>query len=95
MIKKEMIKAIQQHEANLYLELKQTERSFGKDSSMAVRNRAEWGAMYELMKILNIKPDFNLPEMEMAMQVHILAEQENKMVEQFEQEDFDKGDIGF
>lgn len=76
MTKANMIKSIQQHEAKLYLELKQTERLFGQDSSMAKRNRAEWGTMYELMKILNIKPDFDLPEMEMAMQVDTLMRKE-------------------
>ena len=71
MKKADMIKTIQQHEANLYLQLKQTEQLFGQDSSMAVRNRAEWNVVYELMKILNIKPDFNLPEMEMAIQAEV------------------------
>lgn len=69
MTKAEMIKMIQQHEAKLFLELKQTEKLFGQNSSMAKRNRAEWGTMYELMKILNVKPDFDSPEMEMAMQI--------------------------
>ena len=76
MTKANMIKAIQQHEAKLYLELKQTERLFGQDSSMAVRSRAEWSTMYELMKILNIKPDFDSPEMEMAMQIDTLMRKE-------------------
>jgi len=76
MTKANMIKAIQQQEANLYLELKQTERLFGQDSSMAKRSRAEWGAMYELMKVLSIKPDFDSPEMELAMQIDTLMRKE-------------------
>lgn len=76
MTKANMIKAIQQREANLYLELKQTERLFGRDSSMATRSRAEWGAMYELMETLSIKPDFDSPETEMAMQINALMRKE-------------------
>ena len=76
MTKANMIKAIQQHEANLYLELKQTERLFGQDSPMTKRSRAEWSTMYELMKTLNIKPDFDSPEMDEAMRIDTLMRKE-------------------
>ena len=91
MKKADMIKKIQEKDAKLYLQTKQYESLFGRDSHLATSHRNEWMAIYELMKELDIKSDYSLPEWDKAMEIM----REIKMVEQFEADDFAKRDIGY
>lgn len=91
MKKVDMIKKIQEKDAKLYLQTKQYESLFGKDSNLATAYRNEWMAIYELMKELDIKSDYSLPEWEKAMEIAM----EIRMIEQFEVDDFAKRDIGY
>lgn len=91
MKKADMIKKIQEKDAKLYLQTKQYESLFGRDSHLATSHRNEWMAIYELMKELDIKSDYSLPEWDKAMEIM----REIKMVEQFEADDFARRDIGY
>lgn len=62
MTKKEMIKTIQQKEAELFLEMKEYARLFGEESPQHKTKRMVWGEIFGLMHELNIKPDVFLPE---------------------------------
>lgn len=95
MKKADIIKKIQQEEAKMWLEVKRSELAYGQDSPLHAHDRTRWKAVYDLMEVLGIKNDFNLPESQEAVKLIIEREAEKAMVEQFEQEDFDKRDIGF
>ena len=62
MTKKEMIKTLQQKEAELFLEMKQYEHMFGQESPQHKTKRSSWCVIYELMNEFGIKPDAFLPE---------------------------------
>jgi len=91
MKKSEMIKKIQERDAKLYLQIKQHELSFGRDSNSTTAFRNEWMGIYSLMKELNIKSDYSLIEWEISMKIN----EEIKMIEQFEADDFAKRDLGY
>ena len=91
MKKADMIKTIQEKDAKLYLQTKQYESRFGRDSNLATAYRNEWMAIYELMKELDIKSDYSLPEWDKAMEII----NEIRIIEQFEADDFAKRDIGY
>jgi hypothetical protein len=90
MKKADMIKKIQEKDAKLYLEMKKYEQLFGEDSKLTTLSRREWCSIDALMKELDIKSDFTLPEWNLAIEIA----QEIKMVKQFEADDFAKRDIG-
>lgn len=69
MTKKEIIKAIQKREAELFLKIKTDEQLFGPDSPATSRTRSEWMAVQTLMEDLGIKPDINLPENQKAIEI--------------------------
>ena len=91
MKKADMIKTIQEKDAKLYLEMKKYEQLFGEDSKLTTLSRREWCSIDALMKELDIKSDFTLPEWNLAIEIA----QEIKMVKQFEADDFAKRDIGY
>jgi hypothetical protein len=91
MKKADMIKKIQEKDAKLYLEMKKYEQLFGEDSKLTTLSRREWCSIDALMKELDIKSDFTLPEWNLAIEIA----QEIKMVKQFEADDFAKRDIGY
>jgi len=67
MTKKEMIKVIQQREAELFLQIKVDESLFGMDSTITSRSRSDWAKINGLMEDLGIKPDNTLPENQKAI----------------------------
>ena len=67
MTKKEMIKVIQQKEAELFLQIKIDESLFGEDSKITSRSRSDWAKINGLMEDLGIKPDNTLPENQKAV----------------------------
>ena len=94
MTKKKMIEQIQATEASLYLKMSQYEKWFGEESNLHKSARTGWTEVYELMRSLDIKPNYKLPDNIEAIEIRSELEQERIAVEQFEQEDFDKRDIG-
>ena len=91
MKKADMVKKIQEKDARLYLQMKKYEQLFGEGSNLTTLSRREWCSIDALMKELDIKSDFSLPEWELAIEIA----REIKMVKQLEEEDFAKRDIGF
>jgi hypothetical protein len=71
MTKKEMIKAIQQHEAELFLQVKVDEKIFGEKDEITTRSRSKWCGVHEIMETLGIKPDNTLPENQEAIKLII------------------------
>jgi hypothetical protein len=71
MIKKEMIKVIQQHDAELFLQLKVDESVFGEDHTITKSSRTRWCGVNDLMEKLGIKPDNTLPENQEAIRLII------------------------
>ena len=55
-------KLLQQREANLFLEKEQYVDWFGKDSAMANGAIGAWLAVYEVLELLDIEPDYDLRE---------------------------------
>ncbi len=62
MTKKEMIKTIQQKEAELFLEMKEYASLFGEESPQHKTKRMRWGEIFGLMHELNIPANIFLPE---------------------------------
>ncbi len=50
MTKREMIKAIQRLEAELYLEVKQAEQLFGWDSDITARRTTRWASVTSVLR---------------------------------------------
>jgi hypothetical protein len=71
MTKKEMIKVIQQKEAEAWLQVKVDEKMFGQENIITSRSRSEWARINDLMKELEIKPDNTLPENQKAIEIII------------------------
>jgi hypothetical protein len=71
MTKKEMIKIIQQHDAELFLQLKVDENIFGEDNAITKSSRTRWCGVNDLMEKLGIKPDNTLPENQEAIKLII------------------------
>jgi hypothetical protein len=94
MTKKKMIETIQGHEAKLFLMLKEDEREYGRESKVTNIARHKWAAINELLKELKIEADYKHPDNQKALEIVTNRVREEVMVEQFEQEDFDKRDQG-
>ena len=60
MKKQDMIKQIQLTEANMFLQCKQDEHTFGSDSPIFKTSRSQWNGVYMLMDELGIQPDYSL-----------------------------------
>jgi hypothetical protein len=71
MTKKEMIKIIQQHEAELFLQLKVDENIFGEDNAITKSSRTRWCGVNDLMEKLGVEPDNTLPENQEAIKLII------------------------
>lgn len=69
MKKVEMIKVIQQKEADLWLQLKKDENIFGADHVIVSKSRGEWCTTHKLMIELEIKSNNLLPEFEQAIKL--------------------------
>ena len=67
MTKKEMIKIIQEREAELFLQIKIDESLFGMNSTITIHSRSDWAKINGLMEDLGIKPDNTLPENQKAI----------------------------
>lgn len=72
-------KLLQKREAELFLEKEQYIDWFGKDNQLAIGARAEWLAVFEILELLDIKPDYDLEENKKGTARQIARqEQENK-----------------
>jgi hypothetical protein len=71
MTKKEMIEIIQQHDAELFLQLKVDENIFGEDNAITKSSRTRWCGVNDLMEKLGVKPDNTLPENQEAIKLII------------------------
>ena len=67
MTKKEMIKAIQKKEAELWLEFNSMKEVFGENNNITLRSRREWNSIFSLMSELGIESDHTLEESKEAM----------------------------
>jgi len=54
-------KLLQQKEAVLYLELQQYRNWFGKDDHLTKMASSAWCSSYEILELLDIEADHNLP----------------------------------
>jgi hypothetical protein len=72
--KEEIIKKIQEIEANSFLEIKKNQQMFGNDSYMVQSSRSEWMGIDGLMKKLGIKTDLSLPAAQEALRIIIELE---------------------
>jgi len=66
-----MIKIIQQHEAELFLQLKVDENIFGEDNAITKSSRTRWCGVNDLMEKLGVEPDNTLPENQEAIKLII------------------------
>jgi len=71
MTKKEMIETIQQHEAELFLQVKVDEKIFGKEHIITKISRTRWCGVNNLMETLGIRHDITLPENQEAIRLII------------------------
>jgi hypothetical protein len=71
MTKKEMIKAIQRLEAELYLEVKQAEQLFGSDSDITARRTTRWASVHDAMDAMGVACDLTLPDNQKALAIKI------------------------
>ena len=69
MTKKEMIKAIQQLEAKLYLEVKRAEQLFGVDSDITARRQSRWASVQDAMQAMDVVCDLMLPDNQKALAI--------------------------
>ena len=69
-------KLLQEREADLFLKKEQYRNWFGKDSKLAVRAAAEWMSVYEVLDLLDVDVDHNLPDNKAA---HVLVEENKKL----------------
>ena len=71
MTKKEMIKAIQRLEAELYLEVKLAERAFGLESDITARRTIRWVSVHNAMQAMDVVCDLMLPDNQKALAIKI------------------------
>ena len=57
-----MIDSIQRHEAALFLELKRSQRDYGRNADFTNQLRSQWCAVNTLMHSLGINEDYALPD---------------------------------
>jgi nitrogenase molybdenum-iron protein alpha/beta subunit len=79
MTKKEMIKVIQQKEAELWLQVKVDEKLFGTNHIITSKSRGEWSKIHNLMEELEIEPNNLLPENQKATEMIIERMKEEGM----------------
>lgn len=71
MTKKEMIKAIQRLEAELYLEVKQAEQRYGVKDDITARRTTRWASVHNAMQAMGIACDLTLPDNQKALAIKI------------------------
>ena len=64
-----MIQAIQRLEAELFLELKQSEQRYGIHDDLTISRRTRWGSVHDAMVAMNIVCDLTLPDNAKAMAI--------------------------
>ena len=69
MEKEEMIKKIQEIEANSFLEVKKNQQMFGNDSYITQTSRSEWIGIYTLMGKIGIQTDTSLQAAQDALEI--------------------------
>jgi len=69
MEKEEMIKKIQEIEANSFLEVKKNQQMFGNDSYITQTSRSEWIGIYTLMGKIGIQTDTSLQAAQDALRI--------------------------
>ena len=69
MTKAEMIKTLQLKEAKLFLELKEAEVLFDKDSNYFKSIRTKFCIVSNILDELGVKADFNLPDNQKATSI--------------------------
>ena len=79
MTKKEMIKVIQQLEAETFLQVKVDESVFGAEHDITKLSRTKWCGMNEMMEALGVKPDNTLPENQEAIKL-IIEKSKEKVI---------------
>ena len=75
-------KLLQEKEANLFLEKEQYIDWFGKQSAMAKMAIGAWLAIYEILELLDVEVDHDLPENIEAMErqrERIVREEQEKI----------------
>ena len=75
-------KLLQEKEANLFLEKEQYIDWFGKESSVAKMAIGSWLAVYEILELLDVEVDHDLPENIEAMErqrERIVREEQEKI----------------
>ena len=71
-------KLLQKREAELFLEKEQYILWFGKDSKLTRGAQSEWMAVFEILELLNVDPDYDLRENIEGMELQrIRQEQED------------------
>ena len=79
-------KLLQQKEAELYLELQQYRNWFGKDDRLTKIASSAWCASYEILELLDIEVDHNLPAAKEAQdlmsEIFDKEEQEKELINQ-------------
>jgi len=73
MTKREMIKAIQRLEAELYLEVKQAEQRFGSDSDITASRTTRWASVHDAMDAMGIECDLTLPGNQRALAIMVAS----------------------
>ena len=69
-------KLLQKREADLFLEKEQFINWFGKESNLAKGSTSAWSAVSEILEMLDIEFDFELPANKEAME--LISERETK-----------------
>jgi hypothetical protein len=69
MTKEEIIKKIQEIEANSFLEIKKNQQMFGNDSYITQTSRSEWIGIYTVMGKIRIQPDSSLQAAQDALEI--------------------------
>ena len=62
-------KLLQKREAELFLEKEQYTNWFGKESNLAKGAISAWSGVYEILELLDIECDFDLPANKEAMEL--------------------------
>ena len=71
MTKKNMIREIQNQEAQAYLRYMMAQQWYGAEDSLTERLRSKWVGIYQLMESLGIQQDFRHPDNRAAMEIRI------------------------
>jgi hypothetical protein len=87
MKKADMITSIQKEEATLWLAAKRMELLFGRYEAITMRYFSSWSAIHQLMEVLGIKSNSQLPENKEASEIvyQIYQQQQNNDVVKLEE----------